>query len=121
MGLELADPLERVLGSAGHFEGEWHRYNRDDDSAQFLRDLGRYGGSTGSCSAAHAGRDENHVRSSQRCSDLAAALHSCGHTGAGIAPGSKTPCDPGAKLEFHFSQAGRECLSIGVRSDEFNP
>jgi hypothetical protein len=112
--LGLALPLlafeEEGLGDHGHGE-----------RPRFLGDAGQDRSPAGSGSAAHAGGDEDHVRSGEDLMDPVAVLQGGVSPDFGDRPRPQSFGQAGSQLDLDRGAACRQGLGIGVGADEFHP
>ena len=114
------------MPSLGHLHAalafEVERLGDDADGEDFLlfRDARDDRGSARARAAAHAGRDEAHVRAVQDLLDLVRAFLGGFHADFRIGAGAEAGCLADAKLDLGRGFRARQSLRVGVRHDEFD-
>ena len=117
IGFQLGQAAIGVLHAAATFPLKGLGHHAHGQNAHLLGHARDHGCRTGASTAAHAGRDEQHVRPFDRSTDV---FHG-GFRGftplVGLAASTQTAQ---AQLDGAVRVAADQCLRIGVGADEFN-
>ncbi len=117
IGLQLGQALLGVGHALGALEVERARHHGHGEDAHFAGDLGDHRRGARAGAAAHAGRDEQHVRAFERITNLATRLIRRLAPDHRLAASAQTRL---AQLQELMRARGLERLGIGVGADELH-
>src|SRR5581483_4897501 len=102
------------------FETEWLRNDTDGENAKLARSPGDDGRSASTGTAAHAGRNEHHVRAGQMIADRIDRLFGSGASQLRLRTAAKAVGHVGAHLDDTLGLRHGERLRVGVGDDELD-
>ena len=120
MSLQVVHALFGQARAARAFKLERLGDDGDRQNAQFFGDLGDDGGGAGARAAAHAGRDEHHVRAFQRLLDVALGLLGGGAAHFRVAARAQAARQVLAELQLVVGGGDVQHLDVGVHGDELD-
>ena len=118
--LNILDTGLRAGHAASRLKAERLCHDADCKDALLLGELGNDRCSSGSCSAAHAAGNENHIGALDRVCDLVSALFRSLHTYLGICTGTQALCQLFSYLKQLGGSAELQGLDICVNAYELN-
>ncbi len=117
---QFLDALQRHLHATTAFEREWLGDHGHGQDAHFLGQLRHHRRGAGAGAAAHAGGDEDHVRTLQRVHDALAIFQRGLTADFRIRACAQALGDVGAELQLQLGAAVLDRLRVGVGGDEFH-
>jgi hypothetical protein len=117
---EPRDALVRVLHALAAFEHEGFGHDAHGERAQLFGDFGEDRSCAGSRAAAHARRDEHHVRSGQDFRNFRVIVHRGFFADVRVSARAQALGGLLTDRELDRSERGVERLLVRVRGDEFD-